>query len=239
MLIIDAGVQMTVAQHHAEQPVVLLARVSTKGQTHSPTHQIEACRDFCNRNNLTVVGEFIEIGSGGLPLEQRPILKQALELCERTGARLVLNKLSRLSRKVSFIATLLDQNTRFYITDMGFREVSTFELHLLASFAQMERERISQRTKEGLRIAARTKKLGNPNPRPASLLAAELRQEKADQFAESVLPIVDELKRAGITTLSGIARALTCRGIKTSNGGKWYATTVRNLMHRKAQVLSS
>jgi DNA invertase Pin-like site-specific DNA recombinase len=216
----------------AQQPVVLLARVSTKGQTHSPTHQIEACRDFCTRNNLNVIGEFIEVGSGGLALEQRPILKQALELCERTGARLVLNKLSRLSRKVSFIATLLDQNTRFYITDMGFREVSTFELHLLASFAQMERERISQRTKEGLRVAARTKKLGNPNPRPASLLAAELRQKKADQFSESILPIIAEIESAGITTLSGIARALTYRGIQTSSGGKWYPTTVRNIKNR-------
>ncbi len=88
-------------------------------------------------------------------------------------------------------------------------------------------------TKEGLRRAKeRGVKLGNPNPRPASLKSAALRKKRADAFAARVMPVIEEIQSAGITTMSGIALALTRRGIKSARGGKWYATTVQNIIRR-------
>lgn len=45
--------------------------------------------------------------------------------------------------------------------------------------------------------------------------------------------IIDELARAGILSLGGIAQALTARGIPTARGGTtWHATQVARVLHR-------
>ena len=81
-------------------------------------------------------------------------------------------------------------------------------------------------------------KLGWSNParateqRRASLKGSRANQTKADIFAESILPIVREIEKAGTYTLCGIAIALNKRGVGTARGGKWHATTVANLKQR-------
>jgi hypothetical protein len=52
-------------------------------------------------------------------------------------------------------------------------------------------------------------------------------------FATNVLPIVDSIRAAGITSLTGIAEALNARGVRTARGGAWHATTVRRLLGRR------
>jgi hypothetical protein len=59
-----------------------------------------------------------------------------------------------------------------------------------------------------------------------------VKTEKADSFASEIKPIIDEIKQAGIVTLAGIATALNARGIQTARGGRWHATTVRNIVQR-------
>jgi DNA invertase Pin-like site-specific DNA recombinase len=217
--------------------VCILARVSTKGQAKSGlsiAHQLDACARFCKANNLEVVETFIEVGSGGIALERRPVLKKALATCERHNARLVVNKLSRLSRKVSFIAGLLDKQTRFFITEMGFREVSTFELHLIASFAQLERERISQRTREGL--AKSKKKSGNPNPRAAITKGHQTIQKNKEAFNRQILPVIIEIKESGVSTASGIAECLNRRGIKGRRGGRFQGNSVIRILKDREEA---
>ncbi len=54
----------------------------------------------------------------------------------------------------------------------------------------------------------------------------------ADRFAANVAPVIRDIERAGVTTLQGIADALSARGIRTARGRRWYATTVRNVLDR-------
>ncbi len=54
----------------------------------------------------------------------------------------------------------------------------------------------------------------------------------ADRFAANVVPVIRDIERAGVTTLQGIADALSARGIRTARGRRWYATTVRNVLDR-------
>jgi hypothetical protein len=65
---------------------------------------------------------------------------------------------------------------------------------------------------------------------------AELKA-KAERHAQDVLPIVDDIKAAGISTLLGIAAQLTERGILTARRRQWYPTTVRNLLRRSGRLL--
>jgi hypothetical protein len=76
-------------------------------------------------------------------------------------------------------------------------------------------------------------RLGNPtNLHIAARMGAAANRKLAEDFARNVMPVVEQLRRAGTTTLQGIARALNERGVRTAHGGAWYATSVRNLLAR-------
>ncbi len=55
---------------------------------------------------------------------------------------------------------------------------------------------------------------------------------KAAQYAANVLPIIREIQMSGVSSYFGIAEALNARGVRTARGGRWHATTVRNLLVR-------
>ena len=48
----------------------------------------------------------------------------------------------------------------------------------------------------------------------------------------NVLPEIEAIRNIGIIGLKGIADELNRREILTANGGRWYATTVANLLRR-------
>ena len=56
---------------------------------------------------------------------------------------------------------------------------------------------------------------------------------KADRFAEAILPIIDQIRESGATTLTDIAAGLNARNIRTARGRRWYPTTVKNILDRR------
>ena len=54
----------------------------------------------------------------------------------------------------------------------------------------------------------------------------------ADVRAETLGPTIRELRKAGIVSITGIARELNEQGIPTVRGGKWRLTTVTRLLER-------
>ena len=61
-------------------------------------------------------------------------LASALAICKRVRARLIVAKLDRLSRNVSFISALLDSGVEFVAADMPHANKMT--LQVLAVFAE-------------------------------------------------------------------------------------------------------
>jgi len=110
-----------------------------------------------------ILYEFTEIESG--KKSDRPQLAEALAMCRRHKAKLIIAKLDRLERNVHFISGLMESSV-----DMP--EANRLTIHILAAVAEHERKMISQRTKAAL-AAAKVKgvRLGNPTPLPASLKA--------------------------------------------------------------------
>lgn len=95
---------------------------------------------------------------------------------------------------------------------------------------------ISQRTKAALQAAkARGQKLGGfrgavitDEARKASQAS---RTAKAKARAADLLPVVDEIRACGVTSLKGIADALTSKGIPTARGGsEWSAVQVQRAL---------
>jgi len=102
--------------------------------------------------------------------------------------------------------------------------------------AEHEAQAISDRTQAALAAAkARGVKLGWSIPeraseqRQAAKKGAAVNRARALAHAENALPMIEQI-RAGGASLRQIAAELNARGIKTARGGKWYATTVRNII---------
>ncbi len=137
-------------------------RVSTNEQGKSGLgleDQDGSIRAFCTSRGLSLLETFTEVESG--KNDDRPELAKALERARRAKGMLVVCTLSRLGRRVSFVASLMDAGTPFACADAPDDE--PFILHVKASFAEEEARKISQRTKAALAaLKARGVTLGTP-----------------------------------------------------------------------------
>lgn len=210
-------------------------RVSTDKQGSSGLGleaQRSAVLDFINGGTANLIAEFTETESG--KRNDRPQLAEALKLCRKEKAKLVIAKLDRLARNVHFITGLMESGVDFVAVDMP--DANRLTVHILAAVAEHEREMISQRTKAALQAAkARGVILGSPNPKKGSDAGVAARKAQANQFAANVVPIIRGIQADGVTSNLGIAKALNAQGIRTARGGKWFDTTVRNVLARVRQ----
>jgi DNA invertase Pin-like site-specific DNA recombinase len=176
------------------------------------------------------LAEFTEIESG--KRAERPKLAEAVKLARRHKATLVIAKLDRLSRNVAFIANLLEAGVDFVAVDMP--HANKLSIHILSAVAEHEREMISQRTRAALAAAkSRGLQLGNrTNLEVAQARSRAARTVQAHQFASNTLPIILQIRAAGVRTLSGIAVALNARGLRTVRGGEWQANQVKRIIER-------
>lgn len=219
--------------------VVAYYRVSTESQGRSGLGlqaQRDAISALCQQRSWEILAEFTEVESG--KRDDRPQLSGALKRARVTGARLVIAKLDRLSRNVAFLAALQESGAKFTAADIP--EADEFTIHILAAVAQRERKLISDRTKAALAAAkARGVKLGNPNGAEpirragkGTSAALEVVRRNAARRALEYAEILADVRASGAHSLPAIARELNARSILTPRGGRWHASTVRNLVSR-------
>src|SRR6476620_2178900 len=197
-------------------------RVSTERQGKSGlglAAQHRKISDFVASAGI-LIAEFCDIQSGRD--DSRVELQRALQLAKREGAKIVIARLDRFSRRVSFIASILEQGIGLVCAEMP--NASDFQLHIFAALAQEERRLISERTKAALAEAKRRGRILGTNGRN---LAAKNRKA-ADEFASQLRANLDaDLLRC---SYSEIARQLNEAGVLTATGRKFYPQTVKNYM---------
>ena len=207
-------------------------RVSTDRQGKSGLGleaQREAVLGYLNGGSWELIAERTEVESG--KHADRPRLAEALAICKKHKAKLVIAKLDRLSRNLAFIAALMDSGVEFIAVDNP--HANKLTIHILAAVAQHEREAISERTKAALAAAkARGVELGNPRLAEAREGVIAARIAAADAFAANVRPIIREIQKSGVSSLRGVAKALSARGVKTARGGEWTAVQVSDILRR-------
>lgn len=187
------------------------------------------------------VAEFTEVESGRK--NNRPELDRALAAARVHRVPLIVAKVDRLTRSVAFLSRLLEAGVDVRFADLPTIEGPTgrFMLQQMAAVAELEAGLISTRTKAALAAAkARGKKLGGYRrgvklSKAARKAGREAQAQRAKARAADLIPVIGELQRNGITSLRGIARALSERNIPTPRGGDdWTAVQVSRLLARQS-----
>jgi DNA invertase Pin-like site-specific DNA recombinase len=190
---------------------------------------------FAETEGLILAGEFVEIetGKGSDALAQRPQLKAALAAACKAKCPVVVAKLDRLGRDVAVIAKLMAQCVPFIVAELG-TGPGPFTLHLYAAVAEKERRITSERNKAAIKaVKARSVKLGNPLIREVRDKGVAALKKGADARAAKILPIIKTIQANGASSLRDIAEGLNARGVQTARGGKWHASTVRDVLARR------
>lgn len=207
--------------------LIAYIRVSTDRQAASGLGleaQRSAIEQYAVQQGREIAAVYVEAESG--KLLDRPQLNAALAHCRKAKATLLIAKLDRLARNVAFVSSLMEAGVEFIAVDAPF--ANRLMIHVLSAVAEFEREQISERTKAALAAAkARGVKLGANG----AVLAAQ-RREEATRFAESIRPYVENARSSGCTSLRDYAAHLTQQGAPTPTGGKWHASSIRNLLGR-------
>jgi DNA invertase Pin-like site-specific DNA recombinase len=198
--------------------------------------QRKAVSEHLNGGQWSLLREYVEVESG--KVNDRPELAKALAQCKLTGATLIVAKLDRLSRDQAFLMSVWtgtgDGGVVFCdLPSIPAGPVGKFIVQQMASVAELERGLISQRTKAALAAAKeRGAKLGGFRGYvPAAETGAEGNRKAADAFAGRVGPMVEEMRRNGLS-LRAIAAELASQGVRTARGGAWTAMAVSNVLGR-------
>lgn len=216
---------------------VVYYRVSTKAQGASglglsaQERDVKLYLDNYAPENHQVIAEITEVESG--KHDTRPQLQEAINLSKREGAVLLVSKLDRLSRRVSFIATLMeDKKLEFKVASMP--AADKFQLHIYAALAEQERDFISKRTKAALAEAkARGVVLGGI--RDKTMKRNQVRLEQANTEAERLRDLLQPMIDRG-DNLTLITASLNKAGIQSPRGGVWYPQSVKRLILRLNNV---
>ena len=144
--------------------VAVYTRVSTEEQQMDSQELI--CAEYCRRNNYDVAAIYKDIISG--TKRSRPEFNRLLEDMRIFKFDCIMvTKLDRLGRSLQHLLSLFDE---FNKRGIGFISVTQnidsttasgrLQLQIMGAFAEYERNLISERTKEGLRVATGVGKRG-------------------------------------------------------------------------------
>ena len=217
-------------------------RVSTDRQGKSGLGlqaQRDAVASYVAGTGGLVAAEFEEVESG--KRNDRPQLAAALAACRARRAALIIAKLDRLARNARFLLHVVEGTGEAGVVFCDLPSVppgpvGKFLLTQMAAVAELEAGLISQRTKAALAAAkARGIRLGNPHLRAGSpehaRAAAAIKSRQARAKAADVIPYIEAAQRAGASTLTELAEALTNRGVPTPAGKScWRPEQVRRVL---------
>jgi DNA invertase Pin-like site-specific DNA recombinase len=198
-------------------------RVSTQDQGRSGLGleaQQATAKQYLAAHGGLELASYTEVESG--KLDSRPKLDAALLHCRQTRATLLVAKLDRLSRNISFLFRMRDEGVKFQAIDIP--EANTLTLGVFAAMAQHEREIISARTKAALAVRkARGLPLGTPRDLSSYAAVAgatgrAVLSTKATKHAAEIAPQIQKARLAGCATLRQIADWLNVQGFVTPRG---------------------
>lgn len=223
--------------------VVIYARVSTDAQERDGTSletQIEACESFAHASGWTVLHRIRDTASGFIL--ERPGLDRLRDLVRSQQVDAVLAyTVDRLSRNQNHIGILFDEVSSFglrleFATET-FEDtaVGRFILAARAFVAEIEREKIRERTMRGKARRALAGKLPQGTGRGIYGYTYDPetgRRLPTEPQATVVHRIFEEFATGG--SIIGIANRLNADGVPTLLGKHWHSATLFRMLKNPA-----
>lgn len=160
--------------------VALYSRVSTANQNKGLEAQERALEVFCNQHSISNFKKFSDSNISGTK-SSRPMLDELMrEIGEGRVSKVIVYSFSRFARSTKHLLAALeffkDKNVQFISLSEQIdtsSAIGTAFFTIIGAIAQLERELISERVKNGLKNAmAKGKKVGRPKTRPSQSILA-------------------------------------------------------------------
>lgn len=225
----------------AQMKAMGYVRVSTDEQARegiSLDNQKAKIESYCTLHDLELVGIIEDAGKSGKDLNREGIKTLVNSMKGRQINAVVVYKLDRLSRKVIDTLNLIElmrrQNIAFHsITDNIDTKTAMgkFFLNVMASLAQMERDLISERTRDALQHKISKNERAGQIPYGWTLtsdgktLMVNPREQKA-------ISLIRDLHDKGYS-YRAICRELEMEHYKPA-GAKWHHQTIKNILGKVA-----
>ena len=218
--------------------VIGYVRVSTSGQAEegiSLDNQIQKIKGYCEVNDLELVDVVIDEGMSAKDLKGRP---QALALIERAKAEklgVVVYKLDRMFRNTVESITTIEALEKSGVPFHSINEkldtssaMGKFFLTMISAMAELERNVISERTKDALQNKkAQGKRVGNIAF--GYCLAEDGETLIPEPVEQKILKTVKKLRKNG-ATLKAIAEHLNQSNQKTRTGNQFKIPHIQKLL---------
>jgi DNA invertase Pin-like site-specific DNA recombinase len=230
---------------------ICYSRVSTQEQATSGVSleaQQERLQAYCKMAELDVVAFIREEGiSGSVPIAQRVGGGQLAALLKQHKAQhVVAMKLDRLFRDAEDALRQTRAWDRagvaLHVLDMGGQSINTSSamgrmfLTMVAGFAELERNLISERTRQALAHKKAHRQAYAPTPFGYSRTGDALLALESEQ---SIVRGIRDWRASGLS-LRAIVERLNASCVPTKRGGQWAPRTVKYLLdndlYREAQV---
>ncbi len=228
---------------HQSIIVDIYCRVSTDDQEDNTSLDLQERegREYCAAHGLIVGMVHKEVYSGDKYRERKKLELMRKRYRDKKIRGVVFRTLDRLSRQQSHVAILLEEMEHYNVAVHCVKEVidetvqGKFARMILAFVAEMEREKILDRTMNGRVERAKEGKI--------SVLVAGNKPRYGWKWHdpatkdylihdEEVLPLIKRLVREfvnGVPVMQMIA-SLEAEGVSPPKGGKWYANTILRIL---------
>jgi DNA invertase Pin-like site-specific DNA recombinase len=224
------------------EPLQLVAyyRVSTERQGQSGLGleaQQAKVQQLAADRRAVIVAEFVEVESGRKV--DRPELAKALAEARRLGAAVAVAKLDRIARDAELVLRLSREAEAngmagFLFCDLPDIDATTaagrMVLSVMASVAEFEGRRISERTREAL-AAAKARGVALGGKRPGTIRENAAAKARATAAAERLRPVLAPMVAAGLS-LRAMAQALAGAGTVTRTGMPLGPSQVARILER-------
>lgn len=176
--------------------------------------------------DAVIISEITETFTGKTLWTQRKGLVKAVELCEQTGATLLVSKIDRLGRHVESVSHLLN---RINVKIATMPSATNMVIQIMSVMAEEEARAISMRTKAALQAAkARGVKLGGAaNVGKTHKVSSKTKLDNQKKYVTQTQPKYEYLRpaltnmRNNNYTYQQCADNLNLMGTLTPNNSKW------------------
>lgn len=214
----------------SEEVALLYARVSTQLQVNDGVsldvqeRQLRTAAELAGYTNFELIKEE---GRSGKNISGRPALQSALKKLDSGEAHaLFVTRIDRLARSTKDFLSIVDRanthNWRLVMMDLNLDTSSyqgRFVVTIMSALAEMERGIIAERQKDVHKDRRQRGIVWGKDMGPMNKTPDEIKH-----FIKA--------QRAAGVSYRAIAESLNKDGVPTQNGGKWYATTVKNIIDR-------